>query len=125
MSDKQNYSLQRENRVFRLKNADRSYQVIKEERERIADILLNLGLFGLARAATIESNVFSIANANYNQATECFRYEAYEATAVMARATIDAALYASKYTITDEIRGFESGMEGSTSSHSIAKGQAG
>lgn len=127
MPDAQNFSLPSEDRNFHLKNAEESYPIVKQTREKKADELLNLGLFGLNRAgrtrsATLESNVFVMANANYQQATVCFRYEAFEAAMVMARATIDAALYASKYTVIDEIRGFEIGMGGSTTSHSVAKG---
>lgn len=95
-----------------------------DERSKQADELLNLGLKGLNRVIlpfVLEASVFHIANKNYQQAVECFRYGLFEAAMVMARATIDAALYESKYEQTTEIKGYQ-GAGGTMSSTKTAKG---
>ena len=87
--------------------------------------LLNIGLKNLNRTTlffSLESHVFITANKNYQQAVECFRYGLYEAAMVMARATIDAALYASKYHVIDKIEGYDKGMGGNISGHYTSKG---
>lgn len=98
----------------------------RERRDPLASELLNIGLRGLNRVGrmpyALESHVFAVANKDYEQAVEAFRYGLYEAAMVMARATIDAALYSSKYTVIDKISGFEVDMGGGISSHSTHKG---
>ncbi len=80
-----------------------------EARSLKADELLDIGLKGLNRTSklpfALEAQIFITANKNYQQAVECFRYGLYEPSMVMARTTIDAVLYHSKYNITDEING--------------------
>ena len=91
-----------------------------EERQVKANSLKDLGLLGLNRHTlpfVIESFAFGTANKNYEEAVECYRYGLYEASMVMARATIDAALFISKYLIIDQITGYDRGMGGGLGGH--------
>jgi hypothetical protein len=92
-----------------------------ERRQPLADELLDIGLKGLNRASrmpySLEAHVFVFANKNYEEAVEAFRYGLNVASMVMVRTTIDASLYASKYTVIDKIEGFERRMGGSISFH--------
>ena len=96
-----------------------------ERRDPMANQLLDLGLKGLNRTTilpfSMESFMFQVANRNFQQAVECYRYGLYEAAMVMTRAAIDAALYESKYTILDHVTGFD-GYGGSAGKHSSALG---
>ena len=96
-----------------------------ERRQKLANELLDIGLRGLNRSGVmpyaLEAHVFGVANKDYEEAVEAYRYGLYEASMVMVRATIDAALYASKYTVVDKIEGFERRMGGSLGSHSSCR----
>ena len=90
-----------------------------------ADELLDIGLKGLNRISrmpyALEVHVFGVANKDYEEAVEAYRYGLYEASMVMVRATIDAALYASKYTVVHKIEGFERRTGGSLGSHNSCR----
>ncbi len=92
-----------------------------KQRQLLADELLDIGLRGLNRVGvlpySLEAHVFAFANKSYEEAVEAFRYGLYFASMVMVRATIDAALYVSKYTVIDKIEGFDKRIGGSISSH--------
>ena len=92
-----------------------------EGRNRLADEVLDIGLRGLNKTTrmpyALEAHVFSVANKNYEQAVEAFRYGLNEPSMVMVRATIDAMLFAAGYTVIDNIRGFEVRMGGTMGSH--------
>jgi hypothetical protein len=94
-----------------------------EQRRPRADELLDIGLKGLNKTGVlpfaIESFCFTTANKNYEEAVESYRYGLYEAAMVMVRATIDAALCASKYMRVDTISNFDRDMGGSLSGHWI------
>lgn len=97
-----------------------------EGREKPANELLDLGLLGLNRIDelpfAIEASTFRVANMNYQHAVECYRYGLYDAAMVMARATVDAALYSSKYSKINEINNFDKKMGGSLGSQWTSKG---
>ncbi len=91
-----------------------------EARGPKADHLLDIGLLGLNRHTlpfAIEPVVFGTANKNYEEAIESYRYGEYGAAMVMARATIDAALFASKYHSIDNITGYTGEGGGSMGGH--------
>lgn len=93
-------------------------------RNVFADKLLDSGLKGLNDTEhvrpSIEAFIFDAGNENYQQAVECFRHGLYDAAMVMARATLDAALYESKYTILDKVT-----RDGGIYSHHTSKGLRG
>jgi hypothetical protein len=91
-----------------------------EAREPKADHLLNIGLMGLNKGGlpfVVEPFAFATANKNYEEAVESYRYGMYWAAMVMARATIEAALFTSKYLSVDTITGYAGEGGGSMGGH--------
>lgn len=66
----------------------------ESSRANLSDRLHELALDGLDNH---EAELFAIADSNFNEAVESFRHGRLQAALVMSRATIDAALFASRY----------------------------
>ncbi|MDE1865754.1 MAG: hypothetical protein KGH94_03930 [Candidatus Micrarchaeota archaeon] len=121
MPEKDGNVLPSENRKYRLESEQLSQPNKLKRREKEADKILDIAFIGLNRPRRFaERSFFDVPNKVFEEAVECFRYGQFEASMILVRSTIDAALYVSRWFEITKIRINPAG--GTSEFKSVCKG---